>query len=164
MDMERNKLLQIIAKNADHNIEDLAKILNETPQAVDAEIKKMIDEKIILGKHTVINWDKENHEKVLAFIEVGVTPERETGYDKVATRIFKYEEVTDCYLISGICDLILIIEGKTMQEIAEFVAMKLAPIDNVKSTATYFVLKTYKHNSLVFYEDGSKAQERVEIS
>jgi len=162
--MDRGKLLQIMAKNADYGVEDLAKILNESPAATDAEIKKMIDEKIILGKHTVINWDKSNQEKVLAFIEVGVTPERENGYDKVASRIFRYEEVNDCYLISGVCDLIIIIEGKTMQEIANFVAMKLAPIENVKSTATYFVLKTYKHNSVVFTEDGSKSQERVEIS
>ena len=162
--MERNKLLQILAKNADYKIEDLAKILSETPETVSAEIKKMVDEKIILGKHTVINWDKSNQDKVLAFIEVGVTPERESGYDKVAARIFKYEEVTDCYLISGLGDLIIIIEGKTMQEIANFVAMKLAPIENVKSTATYFVLKTYKHNSMVFAEDSGKDQDRVEIS
>lgn len=162
--MERNKLLQIIAKNADYDVEDLAKILNETPEAIGTEVKKMIEEKIILGKHTVINWDRSNLEKVLAFIEVGVTPERENGYDKVAERIFRYEEVTDCYLISGLGDLIIIIEGKTMQEIANFVAMKLAPIENVKSTATYFVLKTYKHNSTIFAEEGGKSQDRVEIS
>jgi len=164
MDMERNKLLNVLAKNADYKVEDLAKILNEAPETINAEIEKMMDEKIILGKHTVINWEKSNQEKVLAFIEVGVTPERENGYDKVASRVFKYEEVTDCYLISGVGDLIIIIEGKTMQEIANFVAMKLAPIENVKSTATYFVLKTYKHNSVVFSDDGGKNQERVEIS
>lgn len=161
--MNRIKLLQAMEKHADYTVEDLAKVLDESSITIDEEIKQLITDKIVLGKHTVINWDKYSTERCLAFIEVGVTPQRDFGYDKIAARIYNYEEVTDCYLMSGTFDLIVIVEGKTMQEIARFVATKLATVENVKSTATYFVLKTYKHYSVVF-EDNTNKQERVEIS
>ncbi len=161
--MDNLKLLGLLEKNADFEVCDLASVLNAEESEVSKELLKLIDEKIILGKHTVINWSKTNCHKVLAFIEVGVIPERDSGYDKIASRVYKYEEVTDCYLLSGNTELIVIVEGKTMQEVANFVAMKLAPIEGIKSTATHFVLKTYKHNSIAFQEKSEK-QERVELS
>lgn len=161
--MNKFNLLSLLEKNADYTVVDLAQILMESEDKVAKDLSELVANNVILGKHTVINWDKTENRKVVAFIEVGVTPERDTGYDKIASRVYRYEEVTDCYLLSGNTELIVIVEGKTMQEVANFVAMKLAPIEHIKSTATHFVLKTYKHNSIAFEQETIK-QERVVIS
>lgn len=161
--MDKLDLLQKLVKNADYTIDDLAKILSGDDSEVTAEITEFENDKILLGKHVVINWDKTNLQKVVAFIEVGVLTDRDSGYDKIASRIYRYQEVTDCYLLGGNTDLIVVIEGKTMQEVANFVAMKLAPIENIKSTTTHFILKTYMHTSVLF-EDNRVIQERMAVS
>lgn len=110
---------------------DLADILLADEASVIHEMSELEKEKIICGYHTVVNWDKANQERVMAMIEVGVTPEREFGYDRVAKNIYRYPEVDTMYLMSGRSEFIVIIYGKTMQEISNFVGAKLACIEQV---------------------------------
>ena len=112
------------------------------------EIKEMIDkfekEVIILGYKTLIDWDKTARESVTALIELKISPQEDRGFDKIAEKIRNYPEVQSVYLMSGGFDLAVFIEGKTMKEVAFFVAQKLAPMNSIQSTATHFVLKKYK--------------------
>lgn len=142
---------------------DLADILLADEASVIHEMSELEKEKIICGYHTVVNWDKANQERVMAMIEVGVTPEREFGYDRVAKNIYRYPEVDTMYLMSGRSEFIVIIYGKTMQEISNFVGAKLACIEQVKSTVTLFVLKEYKVNGIAL-EDDDKPSERLVVT
>ena len=120
----------------------------------EGDIKKSIEtyekEGVILGYKTIIDWDKTDKEYVSALIEVKLTPQKDRGFDKVAEKIYNYPEVKSLYLMSCAYDLAVFIEGKTMREVAFFVAQKLAPIDSVVSTATHFVLRKYKDNGVVY--------------
>lgn len=140
----REKILEAIDKNSKLTPSDLAVMLGTNKEQITKEIKSMEEEAIICGYPTLINWDKTNTEKVTALIEVKVTPQRGLGFDKIAERIYRFDEVEAVYLMSGGFDLTVIIEGKSMREVANFVSSKLAPMDSVLSTATHFVLKKYK--------------------
>lgn len=161
--MERNVLLSLLEKNARMDTKDLADILLADEASVIHEMSELEKEKIICGYHTVVNWYKANQERVMAMIEVGVTPEREFGYDRVAKNIYRYPEVDTMYLMSGRSEFIVIIYGKTMQEISNFVGAKLACIEQVKSTVTLFVLKEYKVNGIAL-EDDDKPSERLVVT
>ena len=161
--MERNVLLSLLEKNSRMDRKDLADILLADEASVIHEMSELEKEKIICGYHTVVNWDKANQERVMAMIEVGVTPEREFGYDRVAKNIYRYPEVDTMYLMSGRSEFIVIIYGKTMQEISNFVGAKLACIEQVKSTVTLFVLKEYKVNGIAL-EDDDKPSERLVVT
>ena len=126
--------------------EDLAVMLGYDVEDVKHEIETMEKEHIICGYPTLINWDKTNCERVTALIEVKVTPQRGQGFDKIAERIYKFDEVESVYLISGEFDLAVMIEGKTMREVANFVSSKLSPLESVLSTSTNFILKKYKEH------------------
>ena len=117
------------------------------------EVAELEKEKIICGYHTLINWDKTSEEKVTALIEVKVTPQRGLGFDSIAERLYKFEEVHAVDLMSGGFDFTVIIEGKTMKSVAQFVSEKLAPLDAVLSTSTHFVLKKYKDHGTVLDEE-----------
>lgn len=158
----REKILAIIEKNSRIDLKDLAALLGESEAAVANEIAEMEKENIICGYHTMINWDNTGDEKVIALIEVKVTPQRGMGFDKIAERIYQYSEVTSVYLMSGTFDFTVIIEGKTMREIAQFVSEKLSPMDSVLSTATHFVLKKYKDHGTVMC--GKAEDERMMIT
>ena len=161
--MERNVLLSLLEKNARMDTKDLADILLADEASVIHEMSELEKEKIICGYHTVVNWDKANQERVMAMIEVGVTPEREFGYDRVAKNIYRYPEVDTMYLMSGRSEFIVIIYGKTMQEISNFVGAKLACIEQVKSTVTLFVFQDYKVNGIAL-EDDDKPSERLVVT
>ena len=118
-------------------------------------------EKVICGYHTLINWENTDNEKVEALIEVKVTPQRGMGYDKIAERIYQFNEVESVYLMSGAFDFTVFITGKTMREVALFVADKLAPIDQVISTATHFVLKKYKDHGTVIGETREDERQMI---
>jgi len=148
----REKILAVIEKNARINIHDLATLLGESETAVANEITAMENEHIICGYHTMINWDNTSEEKVVALIEVKVTPQRDLGFDKIAERIYQYDEVKTVYLMSGAFDFTVFIEGRTMREVAQFVSDKLAPMESVLSTATHFVLKNYKDHGTILTE------------
>lgn len=158
----REKILAIIEKNSRIDLKDLAALLGESEAAVANEIADMEKENIICGYHTMINWDNTGNEKVIALIEVKVTPQRGMGFDKIAERIYQYSEVNSVYLMSGAFDFTVIIEGKTMREVTQFVSEKLSPMDSVLSTATHFVLKKYKDHGTIMYE--KPGDERMMIT
>ena len=149
----REKILAIMEKNSRIDIKDLAVLLGESEVAVANEIADMEKEHIICGYHTLINWDNTSEEKVTALIEVKVTPKRGMGFDKIAERIYQYNEVNAVYLMSGAFDFAVFIEGKTMKEVALFVSSKLSTLDSVLSTSTHFVLKKYKDHGTVLVEE-----------
>ncbi|WP_434310251.1 Lrp/AsnC family transcriptional regulator [Hominifimenecus sp. rT4P-3] len=149
----RNKILTILEKNARISAHDMAILLGEPEEAVAAEIAAMEKEKVIGGYHTLINWEKAGNDKVTALIEVKVTPQRGMGFDSIAEQIYHYPEVQAIYLMSGAFDFTVILEGRTMREVAQFVADKLSPMEAVLSTATHFVLKKYKDHGTVLAEE-----------
>ncbi len=159
--MER-KLLELIEDNAKLTESDLAKLLDISEAEVADKLEKLDKNHTIIAYKTLIDWDKTDVDKVTAIIEVNVTPQRGEGFDKIAERIYRFREVTACYLMSGGFDLTVIIEGATMKEVALFVAMKLSTLDAVKSTATHFILKKYKDRGEIFTED--KRDERIKIT
>jgi len=155
------EILEMIENNSALSTEQLSRILCVPEDKLRDQIKEYEKNNVIVGYTAIINWEKVNREKVLAFIEVKVTPQRGEGFDKVAERIFRYPEVNSCYLMSGGFDLAVIIEGVTMKEVALFVAQKLAPMDSVMSTATHFVLKKYKDKGMIFEEDKKDDREAI---
>ena len=158
----RERILAVIEKNSRLSTKELADLLGENEAAVANEIAEMEKEHIICGYHTLINWDNTDDEKVIALIEVKVTPQREIGFDKIAERIYQYSEVKSVYLMSGAFDFTIIIEEKTMRAVAQFVAEKLSTIESVLSTSTHFVLKKYKDHGTVLGENAQ--DERMLIA
>ena len=148
----RERILSIIEKNSRIDLHELAVIMGEPEIEVANELKRMEEEGIICGYHTLIDWEKTNIEKVSALIEVRVTPQRGHGFDSIAERIYKYDEVKAVYLMSGGFDFTVIVEEKTMKEIAQFVSSKLSTLDAILNTATHFVLKKYKDYGMVLNE------------
>ncbi len=145
----REKILAALEKNSRIDVNDLAVLLNMEEVDMVNEIAAMEAEGIICGYHTLINWDKVTAEKVTALIEVKVTPQRGIGFDSIAERIYNYDEVHAVYLISGAFDFMVIIQEKTMKDVALFVSGKLSPMETVLSTATHFVLKKYKDHGTI---------------
>ena len=147
---KRKEILEIIENDARLNAEQIAAMLDMAEDEVVSIIKEMEEEKIIAGYFTVINWDKVGEEKGSAIIEVKITPQRDLGFDAVAMRICRFPEVKTVRLMSGAYDLLVTIEGKSRQEVAFFVAEKLATLEHVQGTATHFVLKKYKQDGVIF--------------
>lgn len=158
----REKMLTFIEKNSRIDLKELAIVLGVDVSTVMNELEAMEAEHVICGYHTLINWDKTGIEKVTAMIEVRVTPQRGMGFDKVAERIYNYPEVESVYLISGGFDFMVILEGKTLREVSQFVSEKLSPLDSVLSTKTNFILKKYKDHGTVMAEPGR--DERMKIT
>ena len=157
----REHILNRISKNGKLSTEDLATMLAAEPGEIQAEIEAMEKEGIICGYPALINWDKTECERVTALIEVKVTPERGRGFDKVAERIYQFDEVESVYLMSGGFDLTVMIAGKRMKEVAWFVATKLAPLESIMSTATYFVLKKYKEHGLLLFDKKTSDERQL---
>lgn len=158
----KEKILSIIEKNSKISVEDLAAILGESVEAVTTAVMEMEHDKVICGYHTIINWDKITTQKVNALIEVYVTPQRNLGFDKVAERIYNFPEVESIYLMSGGFDFAIFVEGKTLQEVSEFVSSKLSVLDSIQRTATHFVLKKYKEHGTIIAEQ--EKRERMLIT
>jgi DNA-binding Lrp family transcriptional regulator len=152
--MER-KILDILARDARTTPAKIAVMLGKKEDEVTEAIADMEKRGIIRRYKTVIDWERAGRERVFAFIDVRVTPSRGVGYDEIARRIYGYPEVHSVYLVSGDYDLRVVCEGKTMQEVAFFVAERLAPLDGVLSTKTNFLLKKYKDDGDIF-EDQSE--------
>ncbi len=144
------ELLEIIEKDARLTNEQIAVMLDKEEGDIKDIIEQYTENGIILGYKALIDWDKTAREYVNAVIELKVTPQRDKGFDIVADRIYNYPEVQSLYLMSGSYDLLVILEGKTMREVALFVAQKLASIDGVLSTATHFVLRKYKDKGVIY--------------
>ena len=148
-----DKLLKLLEDNATLTPAELAVMLNKEEGDIRHLIQKYESDGVIVGYKTLIDWDKTDREYVTAMIEVKMTPQRDRGFDRIAEKIYNYPEVQSVYLMSGGFDLCLLIEGRTMKEVAYFVAQKLAPIDAVISTATHFVLRKYKDKGVIYGAD-----------
>ena len=156
------QLLKLLENDATLTPEQLASILDLDAAEIRKEIRSMEEEGIILGYKTIIDWEKTEQESVNAMIDVKLTPQKERGFDRVAEKIYNYPEVKAVYLMSGAYDLSVLIEGKTMKEVAFFVSQKLATIEGVISTATHFVLHKYKDTGILY--DAPETDERGTIS
>ena len=148
----RTAILKLMEKNSRIDFQDVADMLDTDLETVKKTVKEMEDEHIICGYHTLINWEKEEEERVTAMIEVRITPQRGRGFDKIAERIYNYPEVKTVYLMSGTYDLMVILEEKTLKEISHFTSNRLAVIDSVIGTTTHFVLKKYKDHGTILAE------------
>ncbi len=156
------QILEILEKNSHLSPEQIAVMLDRDVEAVKKEIVDLEERGVIVGYQTLVDWDKAETERVTAFIELRVTPQRGEGFDKIAERIYQYDQVKTVWLMSGSFDIGLICEGKSMKEVALFVAEKLAVMPSVISTGTHFVLKTYKQSGIIY--DKPQKDERSVIS
>lgn len=157
----RNEILRMLEKNSKIDLHELAIMLGTDEAIVLQEIEKMEQEGVICGYPTLINWDKTDMEKVSAFIEVRVTPQRGQGFEKLAERITKYPEVKALYLMSGAFDFAVFLEGKTLKEVSMFVSRKLSTLDSVAGTATHFILKKYKDHGMILIEKEESNRMKV---
>jgi DNA-binding Lrp family transcriptional regulator len=159
---DMDALIDLLQHNALMPRADMARLLDMELEEVNSSIAKLEAEGVVLGYQAILNREKWNTEKVTAIIEVKVTPERDGGFDRIASRIAKFEEVQSCYLVSGGYDLLIVIEAANLRTAAAFVAEKLSTIDAVQATATHFRLKTYKENG-TFHQFETSA-ERLSVS
>ncbi len=155
------KLLQLLEEDCTLTNDQLAAMANMSVEEVAAQRAKLEEDRIILGYKAIVDWDRTQREAVTALIEVKVTPQRGEGFDRVAQRIYQYDEVESVYLMSGAYDLTVIISGRTLKEVAQFVGEKLAPIEDVTGTATHFILKKYKEKHLIFPTQESQEERFV---
>lgn len=147
------KVLDLLKEDARRDAELIATMLGESVEDVKQAIHDLENDHIIVKYATVVNWSKVDDEKVTALIEVQITPERGRGFEGIAERIYLYPEVKSVYLMSGDYDLLVEIDGKNLKEVASFVSNKLSPIDAVLSTKTFFILKKYKQDGIIFEEN-----------
>ncbi len=155
-------LLKLLKENAALKPAQISALLNLPEAEVSAKIKAYEEEQIILGYRAILNEEKLDLEIVRAVIEVKITPEREGGFNRLADRIAKYREVHSCYLMSGTYDLLVVVEGANLREVANFVSEKLATIQGVISTATHFMLKPYKEQGMLMSREQNS--ERLAVS
>jgi len=160
---KRNDILSLLERNAKLTAQEIGVYLGVPEADVREEITALEKEKIICGYGTLINWDRTDGESLTALIEVKVTPSRGQGFNRIAERIYRFDEVKAVYLMSGGYDLAVIIEGKTLKDISHFVTDKLSPLESVLSTATHFVLKKYKDHGVIFNERDDN-DERMIVS
>ena len=147
------EILKLIENNGRIDTAGLAKMGDVSEKDLEVTLKKLEDMKVIVRYMTIIDWAKvDEHQGVTAMIDVKVTPKRGVGFDEVAKRIYRFKEVQSVYLMSGVYDLSVTIEGKSMNEVASFVSEKLSTLDSVISTTTHFILKKYKHDGIVFVQ------------
>lgn len=158
---QKTEILSLLENNAKLSEQEIAVQLNADPVEVANEIDSLEKQKIILGYRSIINWDLTDKDCVTAMIEVKITPQRGQGFDRIAHRIYSFPQVKDCFLMSGGFDLMIIIEGRTLKEVAMFVSEKIAPLDSVVSTATHFLLKKFKMQGTVFESPLTEDREAV---
>ena len=154
-----DKILQLLENDGRLSPAQIAVMLGREEDEVKETIKKLEDEGVILGYKALVDWDKTDREYVSAVIELKVAPQRDRGFDRIAEKIYNYPEVKSVYLMSGGFDLMLMIEGRTMKEVAYFVAYKLAPIEDVMATSTHFVLKKYKDKGVIYKQPEKDERE-----
>ena len=157
----KQEILKLLEKNARLSTSDISKMLGQSEEEVIRVIGELEADKIICGYNAIINWDKVNDEKVDALIELKVTPQRGTGFDKIANRIAKFDEVDSVYLLSGGYDFMVEIKGRSMKEVSQFVFDKLATLDTVQSTATHFVLKKFKDHGISFEDKPKEKRSNI---
>ncbi|SDS13015.1 Lrp/AsnC family transcriptional regulator [Paenibacillus herberti] len=152
MDDKKLKVLELLKEDARRSPQLIATMLGQPQNEVEQAIAELEQDHVIVKYAPVINWSKVDDQKVTALIEVQITPERGRGFEGIAERIYLYPEVKSVYLMSGAYDLLVEVEGRTLNEVANFVSGKLSPIDSVLSTKTFFILKKYKQDGIILEE------------
>jgi len=155
------KLLELLEQDCTMSVELMASATGIPVEEARAAIKKYEKDQTILGYQAIIDWDQVRRENVTALIEVKVTPQSIDGFDRIAERIYQYDEVESMYLMSGSFDLTVIISGRTLREVAQFVSERLSTIQGVTGTATHFILKKYKEKHLVFRPQEPEEREFI---
>ncbi len=149
-------ILKILENDARTTAKQISTMTGTPSAEVARLIKQAENDRTILKYKTIVNWEKVRDEHVWALIEVKVTPQRDVGFDSIAERIYRFPQARTVYLVSGTYDLLVLLVGKTMHEVADFVSQKLAPIEGVQGTVTHFMLKRYK-------EDGEILEGKEEV-
>lgn len=159
-----NEILEILEKDARTTPEEIAKMTGMKAQAVKNAVKKFEKDGVILKYKTIINKElvRDEHSDVRALIEVRITPKKNLGFEYLAERIYKFPEVSACYLMSGTYDLLVVVEGKSIHTVSDFVSSKLSPMENVRGTVTHFILKKYKEDGDILRQ--AKRDKREAIS
>ena len=158
----QTSLLDILREDCRIPLEKMAVMAGVSLEEAASAIDDLEKKKIILRYSPMINWDRTDRERVEAMIEVRVTPQRDMGFDAIARRIYRFDEVKSVYLMSGSYDLLVLVEARTLKELAAFVSGKLSPLETVTGTATSFVLKRYKEEGVIF--EGDDSDRRLVIS
>ncbi len=143
------ELLEILEGNARIPVNELAAMLQKSEYEIEKEIARLEREKVILSYNALVNWERYGDDVVTAVIEINLTPQREVGFDAIAERIYRFDEVRTVYLMSGNFDLLVIIEGKSLKDVANFVATRLSTIEGVTQTRSHFMLKAYKKDGVI---------------
>jgi DNA-binding Lrp family transcriptional regulator len=159
---ELKQILEILQNDARTSPEQIATMTGLPVTKVVEAISQAEKDRVIIRYKTIVNWLKLGEEQVFALVEVKVTPQRNTGFDSIAKRIYEFPQTRNVYLVSGTYDIAVLVSGKTMQDVAVFVAEKLAPLDTVMSTVTHFLLKRYKEDGDIL--DGGEEMKRLAVS
>ncbi|RXZ80094.1 Lrp/AsnC family transcriptional regulator [Paenibacillaceae bacterium] len=162
MENLKKKILDLLKEDARRSSELISTMLDVPELEIKQAINELEQDNVIVKYATVVNWSKVSDEKVTALIEVQITPERGRGFEGIAERIYLYPEVKSVYLMSGAYDLLVEVEGQSLKEVASFVSNRLSPIDAVLSTKTFFILKKYKQDGIIF--DEHEGDQRLMIS
>jgi len=155
-------ILKILEKDARTTPQQISTITDRPVAEVEKIIKKAEEDRTIVKYKTIVNWQRLDEEQVWALIEVRVQPQREVGFDAVAERIYRFPQVRSAYLVSGTYDLAVLVMDKSMQEVAAFVASKLAPLEGVQGTTTHFLLKRFKEDGEIL--DGQEDTKRLPLT
>lgn len=155
------KLLQLLEEDCTLTPRQLASMADMTEEEVKAAVKQYEEDNVILGYKAMVDWNRTERETVTALIEVKVTPQRGEGFNRIAERIYQYDEVESVYLMSGAFDFTVIISGRSLREVAEFVGQRLAPMEDVTATATHFILRKYKEKHLIFAKQEEQEREWI---
>ncbi|MBO5930593.1 MAG: Lrp/AsnC family transcriptional regulator [Clostridia bacterium] len=160
---DKEQILRLIERDVNLTAEKLAVMIGKDEAFVQAVLDECVQNQTILGQKTIIDWEKTERELVSAIIELKVTPQRDFGFDRISERIYQYEEISSVYLVSGGFDIAVIVEGKTMKEVALFVAEKLAPMEEVIDTSTHFILKKYKAEGVILNTKNEDDREVISL-
>lgn len=144
-----DKLLRLLSENSDYSVAELSLILGESEESVENRIKDYEKNGTIKGHRAIVDFENVEDSGVTAYIELKVTPQKEKGFDEIAEKIMRFDEVASVYLMAGTYDLALVVKGDTIQEISSFVSRKLSALDGILSTATHFILKRYKDDGVI---------------
>nr|WP_316621419.1 Lrp/AsnC family transcriptional regulator [uncultured Ruminococcus sp.] len=156
-----DKLLRLLSENSSYTTAQLSMMLGEPEEAIEARIKEYEDSGVIRGYQAVVNWDDVPESGVMAIIELKVAPQMQKGFDDIAERIMQYDEVECVYLMAGAYDLLLIVNGRTIQDVSSFVAKRLAAMPGMLSTATHFILKRYKEDGVPLVDKKKDGREMI---